>query len=313
MTETSVSSSATFTIKYGLLEHLLQDIVGGRQSAIVSRFRKLRPKLAADGLLTETGNHVAYDLKRILAISAIFQLNALAIPQGHAVDIIVNNWVEVAQACLGAQAVATHDYSGSLPPAATLSIYIDALNGGPGVESWASFQSTGLVGASYIAFDCHRIVQLLTRIGERLPDGSRRLGAAFDEMRRDFAPVAKETSDDDPVSRPVERSLFSDGPYFDRARSLLSAEPSTDRHSLTTCRLQTYLNYLENPAPIDSWKAHIGTKAGEPRLGHFVSAWGVEIGLSSNNMGSVETLRTAASGRERALQLISDGERHVAH
>ena len=149
------------------------------------------------------------------------------------------------------------------------------------------------------------------RIGERLPDGSQRLSAAFDELHQEFGPATGQKSHHALVPKPIERSLFSDGPYFARARSLLSAEPSTDRHPLTTSRLQTYLDYLENPAPVDRWKAHLGTTAEEPRLGHFLSAWGVEIGLSSNTIGSVDTLQTAAMGREQALKLISGGERHA--
>lgn len=311
MPGTLISSDKTFTIGYGLLEGLLQDIVGGRNGVIVSRFRKLRPKLAADGLLTETGNHVAYDLKRILAISAIFQLNALAIPQAHAADIVVKNWVEVVQAYLQAQAVATRQSSTSLRSEAILHIHIDALTDSPEVTSWASVQTEDKSGTSHLAIDCHRVVALLIPLGERLPDGSQRLSAAFDELRQDFGPATGEKSNYALVSKPIEGSLFSDGPYFARARALLSAEPSADRHSLTTSRLQAYLDYLENPAPVERWKSHLGTKAEEPRLGHFLSAWGVEIGLSSNIIGSVDILQTAAMSRQQALELISGGERHA--
>ena len=311
MPSTLISSDKIFVIGYGLLEDLLQDIVGGRNGVIVSRFRKLRPKLAADGLLTETGNHVAYDLKRILAISAIFQLNALAIPQAHAVDIVVRNWAEIAQTFLQAQALATRQSSESLQSEGILHIYIDALTDSPEVTSWALLQPDDKTGMSHLAIDCHRVVALLAQLCERQPAGSQRLSAAFDELHQDFGPATGQESHYAVVPKPIERSLFSDGPYFARARSLLSAEPSADRHPLTTSRLQTYLDYLENPAPVDRWKAHLGTKAEEPRLGHFLSAWGVEIGLSSNTIGSVDTLQTAAMSREQALKLISGGERHA--
>lgn len=305
------SSDEHFAIGYGLLEDLLQDMLGCGYGVIGSRFRKLRPKLAADGLLTDTGNRVAYDLKRILAISAIFQLNALAIPQGHAVDIVVKNWVEFVRAYLQAQAVTTLESSQHLQSEANLYVYADALADSPEVVSWASLQSYDTARTSHLVVNCHGVVKLLACLGERLPDGNSRLSAGFEELRQEFGIATGATDNRALVRKPNERSLFSDGPYFARARALLSVEPANDQHSLTTRRLQSYLDYLENPAPVDRWKAHLGTKAEEPRLGHFLSAWGVEIGLSSNTIGSVETLRTAAMSRPQAFKLISEGEHHA--
>ena len=68
MTKTRDADREPFTLRYGPLEAMLSRLMDVSGKAIVTRFRKLRPKFAADGLLTDTGNRVDYDLSRILAI-----------------------------------------------------------------------------------------------------------------------------------------------------------------------------------------------------------------------------------------------------
>lgn len=312
MTEARCDGEEPFALKYGELEPLLADLVDGRGNAIVNRFRKLRPKFASDGLLTETGNRVRYDLTRTLAISAIYEVNALSIPQGYAVDIVVANWPEIARACLTAwHGASQNGPAGDRRRSPLVRIYVDALNESPEDGSWASIRPDAIPGSPHIALDCGHLIDAVIAGADRSGQ-SARLAQAFLELESMFGWETLVEGDPERLPRRKESDFFGTGPYFERARALLAVEPGKKLHRRQAARLQALLDYLELPAPIDSWKRHIGTEAGRPRLVHMLAAWGVGLNLKSTMIGDVATFQMAYLDREAALDLIARGEKHVA-
>ena len=301
-----------FALKYGALDALLTELLGDRGDAVVTRFRKLRPKFAADGLLTENGSRVSYDLTRVLAICAIYEVNALSIPQGHAVDIVVANWPEIARACLTAWQDVPKDGTPSADERPSfVRIYIDALNGSPQDDTWASLEPDAMPGSPHVALDCRPIVSAVIAAADQSGQGDR-LALAFAELDSTFGWDALVEGDAARLPTRKESDFFGTGPYFDRARALLAVEPGKRLHRRRVARLQAALDYLESPAPIDSWKRFIGTDESKPRLVHMLAAWGVELGLKSVTVGEVGTFRIAFSDRPAALALIERGEERVA-
>lgn len=303
---------SVFTLKYGAVEALLAVLMGGTGNAIVTRFRKVRPKFAPDGLLSETGNNVSYDLTRILAICETYELNALAIPQGSAVGIVVANWPEVARACLTAwHAAAGQEPSADHKRSSVVRIHIDALNESPEDGSWASLEPDAAHDSPFVTLDCRPVVDAVIAAAERSGQ-SARLAEAFVEIESTFGWETLDEGDPERLPRRKESDFFGTGPYFNRARILLAVEPGKKLHRRRAAHLQAVLDYLEMPAPIDSWKRYIGTDPGRPRLVHMLAAWGVSLKLKSRTIGQVETLRMASFDRAAALDLIDRGEEHVA-
>lgn len=301
-----------FALKYGAVESLLGDLTGGSGKSIAIRFRKLRPKFAADGLQSETGNNLSYDLTRVLAIWATFELNALSIPQGSAVEIVVANWPEIARACLTAWHEASNvGRAGTRKRSSVVHIHIDALNETVGNGSWASLQPDAMAGSPYIVVDCAPAIDAVVAIAEQFEQGDR-LEQAFVELETTFGWENLDEGDPERLPRRKESDFFGTGPYFERARMLISVEPGEKLHHRRVARLQAVLDYLENPAPIDSWKRYIGTEPGRPRLVHLLAAWGVALKLSSATIGKVEVLHTASFNRKAMLDLLQRGEEHVA-
>lgn len=308
MTKSSSGDQEVFALKYGALEGLLVGLMGATSNAVVTRFRKLRPKFAADGLLSETGNNVSYDLTRILAIGATYELNSVWIPQGHGVDIVVTNWPEIARACLTAwhrQSPATDKKRSPV-----VRIYIDGLNETPKEGSWASLEPDALPGSPHVALDCSPVIDAVIAAAEHLGQ-SARLAQAFVELESTFGWEVLDECDPKRLPRRKKSDFFGTGPYFERARALLAVEPGQKLHRRRVARLQAVLEYLEMPPPIDSWKRFIGTDPHQPRLVHRLAAWGSTLKLKSVTFGDVATLHMAAHDREAAFDLIRRGEEHV--
>lgn len=312
MTKGQDAGAEPFALKYGAVEALLGELVGGRDNAIVTRFRKLRPKFAGDGILSETGSNVRYDLTRTLGICATFGLNSLGIPQGHAVDLVVANWPEIARACLIAWKVATGDDSfddGTWSP--VIRLYVDALNDAPRIGSWASLHPMPVPGRPHVTLDCIPIIDAI-RDAAASTGQADRLASAFADIDRTFGwDALKET---DPTRLPArpESGFFGTGPYFDRARVLVSVIHGTGLRLRERQHLQAILDYLESPPPIDAWKQFIGTEPGEPRLYHLLSAWGLELGLKSKLLASEILRGTGFPNDAPALDLIGRGEARIA-
>lgn len=298
-----------FAISYGMLERLLVRLVDGSQNSVASRFRKLRPKFADDGLLTKPGNRVSYDLSRTLAIGAIYQINQLTIPQGHAVDLVVTNWPEIANGCLNAWGEATRTSS-------IVRIFVDAFqsaeDGQSAPASWATVTGASPCNLPHISIDCRMLVDELESLVEATGTDREPLAEAFNSLQRDFGALIRDGNEAPPIPSRAEPGFFGSGPYFQRARALLSPNLAASFGKGERARLQAYLNYLENPAPIDSWKRFIGTEPGSGRLVHMLAAWGAELGLASKLIGNVNTLRDATLSRDGALDLIERGEARLS-
>lgn len=297
-----------FALRYSAMVEFLAATTDGTQKSIESRFRKLRPKFAPDNLLTSPGIRVEYDLTRVLAIGAIYALNALGLAQGHAVDIVVANWPEIALGYAAAwrehsKQLGTDDDTPSL-----VSIYVDAFDEGrdgrdTALASWASNTESDPIDLSHVLLDCGPLVSALSCIADKANQQST-LRAAFEELGADFsAPVAIPRE----ISGKSGSAFFSTGPYFDRARTVLASEPGRKLSRRKVARLQTYLQYLEVPPSIDAWKAIIGREAGGPRLHQMLAAWGVRLGLQSSVVAG-EAMVDAAFDRAGALSLIESGE-----
>ncbi|RYY26083.1 MAG: hypothetical protein EOP62_11420 [Sphingomonadales bacterium] len=303
--EDSPPQPDTFALSYGALEKLLISLTGGEQSSIASRFRKLRPKFADDGLLTRPGNRVSYDLSRTLAICAIYQINQLTIPLGHAVDLVVGNWPEIAQACINAGSEETRSEF-------LVRIYVDAFRqmhaGSTKPASWAGVGPSASTEFPHICLDCRLIVDNLASLFDASGFHQSSLANAFERLDRDFGGKAGADADAPPVPKKVEPGFFGTGPYFERARVLLSADPKSRLSPGEHHRLQAHLDYVEAPAPIDSWKRYIGTEPRKGALVQMLAARGAQLGLASRMIGNVETLRDAILTRDESLQLIGKGE-----
>lgn len=308
---TSQYAQEPFALKFGELEPLLTRLLGTNQALVLSRFRKLRPKFAADGLQTETGNWVSYDLTRVLAICATFEINALSVPQGHSVDIVVGNWPEFAKTFLKAwRGIRAVGQSADNAPS-TIRIYVNALGRNPIEGSWASVEDDAPIGVSHIALDCRVIVDAVASAAEQAGKKDQ-LADAFDELEITFGWEVMTEHDAERLPRRRGSDFFGTGPYFARARALLAAEPDMPIDARSRDRLQATLDYLEKPAPIDSWKRFIGTDVHKPRLVHRLAAWGAGLGLRSNTIGLSGTLQSAFDDRDETIRLIERGEKRAA-
>jgi hypothetical protein len=310
--QVSGTSDGGFALRFSAMVDFLAVTTDGSQKSIESRFRKLRPKLAADNLLTTPGIRVEYDLTRILAIGSIYSLNALGLAQGHAVDIVVGNWPEIARGCIAAWrrqvvALATDDESHS-----HVCIYVDAFDEGrdgrdTALASWATNDASDPVGLPHVLLDCNSLITALSRFAEA-GDQDIALGSAFEELGVDFSPPAAVPQE---IAGKTGSAFFSTGPFFGRARAILESEPGRKLSRRKGARLQAFLRYLEAPPSIDAWKAIIGRDASAPRLHQMLGAWGVRLGLQSSVING-ETLVDAAFDKAGALSLIASGEARLA-
>lgn len=307
----SPKTNETFALKFGELQPLLTRLLDASEALVLSRFRKLRPKFAADGLLTETGNWVSYDLTRVLAICATFEINALSVPQGHSVDIIVGNWPELAKAFLKSWRGVNSAKDQAKPAPAIIRIYVDTLGRDPVEGSWASVEDDAPTATSHIALHCGPIVAAVAAAAEYAGKAGP-LAAAFEELESTFGWEDMKESDACRLPLRSESDFFGTGPYFKRARALLAVDPNVPMHARSRARLQAMLDYLEKPAPIDSWKRFIGTETNKPRLVHLLAAYGAGLGLESNTIGHSGVLHSAFDDREAAIRLIERGERRAA-
>lgn len=312
MPKTKTGTDNGFALGYGALEGLLNTLLGTSGNVVVSRFRKLRPKFAADGLLTDTGNRVSYDLTRVVAICAVYQLNLLSVPQGQAVDVVVANWPEIARASLNARSNQLQQKKRKDPQNAAVRIYIDAMGPGEKSTSWASLSRDRAHGLPHIVLDLSSVVAAISaEVGESDGlDGG--LVAAFNELEETFGWAQVADQERPRLPQRGQSDFFGTGPYFERARVLLAHDPGQLLHHSEALRLQAYLDYLEEPAPIDSWKRFIGSEADEPRLVQILTTWGADLGLRPSSFGA--EIHKAVTRRDRAyaMHLIESGERIAA-
>ena len=305
----SDQNDKSFSLQYGALEQLLLNLQFGSQTSIASRFRKLRPKFALDNLLSKPGTRVSYDLSRVLSICAVYSLNSLSIGQADAVDMVISNWPEIARGFLSARRdLAASRQKNATPSEPIVRIYTDAFPlDGREAASWANSNDPSASMLPHLVLDCRPITAALYEFKIDKCAEITALDTAFCELDREFGWASLGESDVRVKSERVNIGLFGTGPYFQRARFLLAASgPQSVRNQEL---LQAYLDYLEAPPPIDSWKRFIGRSETELRLYQLLACHGLDLGLSSKSVAA-ETLRSAASSVSSTLALIADGERH---
>lgn len=297
-----------FAIGYGALEAALAGLVGADGEAVRIRFRKLRLRPFPD-IQTGIGQRVRYDLPRAIAIAAVFELNALLLPQGQAVALVQRAWPEVCRAAIAAAVeldLARHP--AGMPDSAgpNLALMPDAFARGASADVVAAVAGSVWPSASHapaIQIDMRRIVGALSAAASGSEDA---LAMSAAELEQSFGwsrPILKSGE----VSRVVRGvSFLAEGPWFERAEALLTApdgsfEPS--RRPDAAIRMQALLDYLLAPAPVDAWKGEIGECKSEPRLKHLLAAFGRDRGLQV----FIPHVLTSSAGPEpadRALDLL---------
>lgn len=305
------------SMRYGDLEHLLVELTGGDRRSVVGRFRNLRQMPYPDAIKTGTGNHVEYDLPRVLAFCAAFAINALLIPQSHAVRMVRDIWPELVRGFIaGAVELGAAKRPRYMPPA--MSAVVSIIPDGFAPEGHTAATAANLPsshGGSIVAHlrvDCGMLMAVVA------PHLARAAGAngsadAFDDLDRSFGwssgsvPLRASAAD-----MFAGASFLDRGPYLERADAFLrivSTLPTKDdprparRHSIQSA--QNLLDYLGRPSPIDEWKGEIGTEDGRPRLKHFLASVGTTAGLIPPVTWPETILATTGgSASEKAAMLI---------
>ena len=302
-------------LSYGALESLLAALHECTVDQIRIRFRKLRMRPFPDEIRSGTGRRIVYDLPRTLAIAAVFELNRMLVPQGQAIAIVERTWPEWCRAAIAAavdsdilcrpRAMAADDGS-------ELTLQPDAFAAGEPVWVSTSTATEPLAAGPCISIDLGRIVAALAS-PQRDAMSHDDLAVAFTSLEKSFGWTRPEIPSRADVAKMTRGRDFLDrGPYLERAEALLEApDTAFDAQHPTACRrLQAIFDYLENPVPIDAWKAEIGTEPGAPRLKHLLHAYAIEKGLVPRK-AMPETLLNSAQidARERAFALVKGARR----
>lgn len=306
-------------LRYGELEKLLVAQTGGDQRSVLARFRNLRQMPFPDAIKTGTGNKVEYDLPRVLALSTVFELGAMTIPQSQAVAIVRDTWPELVRGLVAAAVELGHlDRPRGMPRDATAIVTIlpdgFAPAGAPAATaSWKSVDGKeGHESVISLRVDCRAS---LARIVEHVPGSSdgRALALALADLDRTFG-----WSPGDVPHRGATRDLFAGasfldrGPYLERAAALLrvAVVQTGEKTPLAALRgrsmrsAQNLLDYLGKPSPVDVWKGEIGTEEGRPRLKHLLAAVAEDVGLEPVEKWPATITGTAISPAAQAAALI---------
>ena len=302
-------------LSYGALESLLATLHECTTDQIRIRFRKLRMRPFPDEIRSGTGRRIVYDLPRTLAIASVFELNRMLVPQGQAVAIVEQTWPEWCRAAIAAAIeVDLLERPRAMPADAgrVLRLQPDAFAAGEPV--WASTtlsQETHPAGPC-MSIDLSRIVRAIAS-PERDVRSQDDLIVAFTSLEETFGWTRPKIPSRAEVAKMTRGRDFLDrGPYLDRAEALLVA-PDTSfepQHPAACRRLQAIFDYLEDPVPIDAWKAEIGTEPTAPRLKHLLHAYSVDRGLVPRKSLPATLLNSALiDTRERAIALVKGANR----
>lgn len=289
-------------LSYTALEKLIIDLHAAQPQAVRARFRKLRLRPFPDDIRSGQGNRVGYDLSRTLAILAVFEVNALHVPQGQAAAIVEATWPEWCRASIAAACelgLMTRPRDMPAWSAPTVTILPDAFADAPtAVAAHASGPDArlGEGGAPAITVDMAR---LMSELHAAAPSSdAEALTRAFEDLERSHGWTRKTFPSRSELAQVARgRGFLEEGPYQERAGTLLDAALDGDGHVLPQHRgrLQAIADYLDEPAPVDAWKAVVGTDGGSARLGHLLQAWGVQIGLTPRKRFPETVLATAGA------------------
>jgi hypothetical protein len=291
-------------LTYTALERMIVDLHGAQADSVRARFRKLRLRPFPDDIRGGQGSRVPYDLPRIIALLAVFELNALYIPQGHAGYLVEATWPEWCRASIvAASELGLMARPHTMPRWSSSTITVLPVSAHATIPDPRLSSDAGPA----VTVNMTRLVLAIFRVAKA--PFSDAVAAAFEQLElshgwtRKAFPSRQELAD---MTR--GRGFLEDGPYVARATMLLDAE--LDEKGQATLaqrpRLQAMLDYLDDPVPVDAWKAVVGTDHGAPRLGHLLHSWAVSIGLTPRKPLPA-TVQLAASGNpaERARALIA--------
>jgi hypothetical protein len=300
-------------LSYTALESLIIGLHSAQPQAVRARFRKLRLRPFPDDIRSGQGNRVDYDLSRTLAIIAVFEVNALHVPQGQAAAIVEATWPEWCRASIAAACglgLITSPQDMPAWSAATVTMLPDAFMDAPtAVAAHASRSDVRLSegGAPAIAVEVTRLVSALH---SAVPEGDAdALTCAFEDLERSHGWTRKTFPSRSELAQVARgRGFLEKGPYEDRARALLDATLDGGGHVLLQHRgrLQAIADYLDEPAPVDAWKSVVGTDGGSARLGHLLQAWAVQIGLKPRKQFPEAVLATAGDEPDVRARTLLD-------
>lgn len=316
---TTVRKQAAWAgLSYGATERLLADLHETSPESVRSRFRKLRLKPFPDEIRSGTGRRIVYDLPRILALAAVFDLNRLYVPQGRAVEMVETCWPEWCRAFIAAAVgqslfpAPPYMPTGVSPSIRMLADAYRAEDGGPELLDILPGSITAGVrtGVPMIVVDAGRTVALLA--GVVANDAA--LTAAFSDLERAFGWTPPSTPHRAAVAEMSRgRGFLDEGPFFGRATALLNGTSSVtnpDGGPISFARTQALIEYLEDPAPIDRWKAEIGEEEDRPRLGHLLSFWAASRGLKvRHSYPEIAKVLAGRNVREMAFRYIASATR----
>lgn len=299
-------------LSYAALEAMIVGLHDADPEAVRARFRKLRLRPFPDDIRSTRGVRVAYDLPRVIAILAVFELNALYVPQGHAVSLVESTWPEWCRAAIAAAADVGHMPRPHEMPrwsSATVTVLPDAFGSEVRAVAAYSTESDARLSTSPGPVIKTDVTRLIAAIRASATDANgAALATAFVGLERSHGwthksfPTRLELAE---IAR--GRGFLEEGPYLPRARALLDAKLDDDGQVVATqrARLQAMLDYVDAPVPVDAWKANVGTAEGEPRLGHLLQAWSAGIGLKPRKP-QPDTISCAAGdkARTRAAALL---------
>lgn len=286
------AASAWPSMRYGDLEELLVELTGGDKRSVLGRFRNLRQLPFPDAIKIGTGNHVEYDLPRVLAFCAAYEINALLVPQSHAVTLVRDTWPELVRGLIaGAVELGIAERPKEMPK--DISPVVSLLPDGFGPQDGSANTAANLPltgeqpgAVAELRIDCAALMAIVAPQLNRAADadGSVR---AFRDLDRSFGWSRGSVPRRASVADMFAGSSFLDrGPYLERAAAFLRIaatlptkpdERPTRRRSVQAA--QNLLDYLARPVPIDEWKGEIGTEEGRPRLKHFLAAVGSAVSL----------------------------------
>lgn len=312
------TASAWPNMRYGNLEHVLVEVTGGDKRSVLGRFRNLRQMPFPDAIKIGTGNHVDYDLPRVLAFCAVYGINALLVPQSHAVALVRETWPELVRGFIAsAVEMGIAEQPREMPKniSAVVSILPDGFAPDDRAASTAANVPLTTQDEAVVAdlrIDCAALMAIVApRLGNGLDeDGA---ASAFRDLDRSFGWTRGAVPHRATAADMFSGSNFLDrGPYLERAAAFLKIAatlPAKDddgparRRSVQAA--QNLLKYLARPVPIDEWKSDIGTEDGRPRLKHFIAAVGAAAGLTPP-IRWPETILATTGGKpaEKAAALI---------
>ncbi|NYD89211.1 hypothetical protein [Sphingomonas melonis] len=294
------SGLEALSLPYGVLERTIARLNATDTEAIRTRFRKLRLRPFPRDIRTGTGVRVRYDLARSIALATVFELNSLWLPQGSAVAVVERAWPEICRAAVCAASELGLLRRPRAAPSSAGSIVTfmpDGFASGAVAEVVAARVGGSTEPAGFgLRLDMARQVSALVSAA----DSSDPETAFVDlEARFGWTHPRDLAAPDQPGG-----DFLHDGPYFERAEALLGMAHGSGAAVVVEppARVQALVDYLADPAPVDAWKAMLGTRADQPRLGHLLMAFARMRGFEAPAYDLVE----AAVGPDELGALAAD-------